>query len=161
MLWLLAGVVVFGGFGIGAIMGAPYLPVFSRDMQMMLDMVDLKSGQTVVDLGCGDGRLLKAAAKRGIKAVGYEINPLLYLLSRVNCWPYRGLVQVHCQNFWSVKLPPTDVIYVFLIDRYMAKLDQKLKNELTQPTKLVSYVFAISDREPIKRSRNAAVYLYP
>lgn len=148
------------GFAIGAILGAPYLPVFGRDIDSLLELAELKKGETIVDLGCGDGRLLKAAAKKGVKGVGYEINFWLYLVARLNCWRYRRLVKIHLRDYWRVKLPEADVIYVFLIEHYMSKLDQKLVSELRHPTRVISYVFTIPGREPTRRTRNAALYLY-
>ena len=148
-------------FGLGALMGAPYLPILRRDQASLLELCELKPGQTLLDLGSGDGRLLRLAASRGIRGIGYEINPLVYLVSLVVCWPYRRLIKLHLADFWQVRLPEADVIYVFLIDRYMAKLDRKLIAELKRPTPVVSFVFKIPGREPVKSTRNAARYEYP
>lgn len=148
-------------FGLGAWLGAPYLPVLSRDVDSLLELSDLSPGQLLLDLGCGDGRLLKAAAKRGIRGIGYEINPLLWLVACINLWPYRQLVSLHLSNYWAVKLPPADAIYVFLIGRYMPKLDAKLRAEIKRPTRVVSYVFAIPNLKPVATTKNSFVYIYP
>ena len=58
----------------------------------------------------GDGRLLRTAASRGIRGIGYEINPLLVLISRLVCWRYRRLITIHLADFWRVQLPPADAI---------------------------------------------------
>ena len=60
-------------FGFVVIFGAPYLPTLSRQTEDALELLDLKTGQTLLELGSGDGRVLLAAAKRNLKAVGYEI----------------------------------------------------------------------------------------
>ena len=70
------------------------------------------------------------------------------------------LVTIHLANFWAVKLPPADAIYVFLIDRLMPKLDAKLASELKRSTPVISYVFNIPGRTPEATLRNAARYRY-
>lgn len=151
---------VSGAFGLGAWLGAPYLPILRRDHQALLDLCELRAGQTLLDLGSGDGRLLRYAASRGINCIGYEINPLVYAVSLIVCWRYRSRITIHLANFWSVKLPPADAVYVFLIDRYMRKLDHKLSAEITRPTPVVSYIFDIPGRKAQKSLPNAKRYLY-
>lgn len=161
MIWLLALVALAIMFGLGAWLGAPYLPILRRDAEPLLALADLKPGQTLIDLGSGDGRLLRAAAKSGAKAIGYEINPLLVLISRVVCWRYRRLVTIHLANYWALTLPPADVIYVFLIERYMARLDDKLTREITRPTRVISLAFEIPGRTVESRTSSAFSYRYP
>ncbi len=160
-MWLLILCLVVLQFAITILVGAPYLPILRRDYGPLLDLVDLKPSQTIIDLGSGDGRFLRAAAQRGLHAIGYELNPVLYLISLVVTWRYRHLVRVYLADFWTVKLPATDAIYVFLLERFMAKLDAKLRQELVQPTPVVSFVFTIPDRRPAKQTRNSYLYQYP
>lgn len=147
-------------FGAGAILGAPYLPILKRDSKRLLELTQLKPGQTLIDLGSGDGRLLHAAAAQGIKCIGYEINPYLVLISRLVCWRYRHLVSIHTADFWRVTLPPADVIYVFGLDRYMARFGQKFEKEITRPTKVVCYIFEIPGRPTVASTSNTHVYEY-
>ncbi|MBW3538256.1 hypothetical protein KY386_02060 [Candidatus Parcubacteria bacterium] len=158
---VLALILIGAGFGLGAVLGAPYLPVLRRDVEALLDLAALKPGEHLIDLGSGDGKLLKAAARRGLRATGYEINPLLYLVSRLNCWRYRRLVTIHLADFWRVPWPPAEAIYVFLIGRYMAKLDRQMQRRLQRPTRVVSYVFEIPGRRPVASTKNAHCYRYP
>ena len=147
-------------FGLAAIIGAPYVPVLHRDATGLLELAELKPGQTIIDLGSGDGRFLLAAAKHGYRGIGYEINPFLVVVSRVLTWRYRHLVTIHLADLWQVKLPPADVIYIFLIDRLMPKLDAKLKREITTPTSVISFVFAIPEKTAERTTRNAFRYRY-
>ncbi len=157
-LWLVFAVV--SCFGLGAVLGAPFLPIRRADVEAALDLAKLGPGQTLIDLGSGDGKVLLAAARRGAKAIGYEINPLLFLWSLARTWPYRRHITIHLQNYWLITLPSADVIYTFLLSRYMSRLDTKLTNELKQPTLLVSYVFEMP-RQPVAKNRNTYVYTYP
>jgi hypothetical protein len=147
-------------FGIGAILGAPYLPILGRDSRRLLKLAGLQPGQTLIDLGSGDGRLLRAAAAQGIRCIGYDINPYLVLISRLVCWRYRHLVTIHTADFWRIKLPPADAIYIFALDRYMERLDAKFQAEITQPTKVISYIFEMPTRKAVTATNNTHVYLY-
>jgi SAM-dependent methyltransferase len=160
-VWLLLALIIFvTAFALAGWVGAPYVPILNRDSDALLKLADLKPGQTMVDLGSGDGRLLRAAAKRGIRGIGYEINPFMVFVSRIVCWRYRKLVQIHLADFWRIELPQADVIYVFLIPKFMPKLDQHLTSRLKKPTRLISYAFEIPARKPIHRTPNTFVYQY-
>jgi len=160
VIWILSLLLVTGAFAIAGVAGAPYVPIRRRDSRSLLDIAKLKPGQTLVDLGSGDGQLLRLAAARGIRCIGYEINPVMVLVSRLVCWRYRRLVTIHLANLWQVKLPPADAIYVFLMPRFMSRLDRKLQSELTRPTTIISYVFEIPGRQPTSHGAGSYIYHY-
>jgi hypothetical protein len=146
-------------FGFVLIFGAPYLPTMKTQQNQALDLFDLKPGQTLLELGSGDGRMLITAAKRGINCVGYELNPILFIVSKAFCFKYRKLIKIYYGNFWQKKWPPADGIFVFLHPRFMKKLDQNIKKQYpNQEIKLVSYAFKIPGQTPKKTTD--ALYLY-
>jgi SAM-dependent methyltransferase len=161
MIWLLVLLILVLPFGLAVWRGAPYVPIVRRDYEPVLDLAELKPGQTILDLGSGDGRLLRAAAQRGYQGVGYEINPFVYVVSLFVTWRYRRLVTIHLGDFWAAPVTSADAIYVFLIDRLMSRLDAKLTAEIKHSTPVVSFVFAIPGRTPDKTTRNAFRYQYP
>src|SRR5665213_1201424 len=116
-LLILIVVVVFYSFTVGVAFGAPYLPTLNAQRQTALELLDLKPGQTLYDLGCGDGRMLRAAAKVGLNAVGYEMSPILVLIARIINWPYRKQVKVIMGNYWAADISRADGIFVFLLDK--------------------------------------------
>ncbi len=127
--------------------GAPYLPTRRVQADQALDMLNLKPGEVFVDLGCGDGAMLVQAAKRGLISYGYELNPLVWLVAYVRTLRYRKTTKVYLKNFWDIKLPPdTKGVYVFLLDKFMVRLDQKLTKEL-KGAKLVSYTFEVPGKK--------------
>ncbi|XP_010569736.1 PREDICTED: protein FAM173B isoform X2 [Haliaeetus leucocephalus] len=63
----------------------PFVPATATQIQNVLKMLENRSG-SLVDIGSGDGRIVIAAAKRGFKAVGYELNPWLVWYSRYRAW---------------------------------------------------------------------------
>ncbi len=149
-------------FGFVVFFGAPYLPTLGRQVEEALDLLDLQPGQTLLELGSGDGKMLRAAAKRGITCVGYELNPILVLISKVVTWRYRKLVTVKTANFWSVQWPPADGIYVFLLQKYMSKLDTKCAQQAKEHglLKLVSFAFTIPGVRIKKTSKGLYYYEY-
>lgn len=152
LLLCFAGVLLFG---------APYLPTLSRQQQQALDLLDLHKGQTLIELGCGDGRMLKAAAERGIYVVGYELNPILVVICYLVTFKYRRQVSVRWGNFWAKDWPLTDAIYVFLLDKYMQKLDKKIIQQYAgKKVKVVSYTFKIPAKTPVKTKDALFLYEY-
>lgn len=152
-------------FGFVVLFGAPYLPTLTIRTKEALELLDLKPGQTLVELGSGDGRVLRAAAERGIHAIGYELNPLLVIWSKITTRRYSHLVTVRLANFWTNPLPQTDAIYVFLLDRYMKKLDKKIIQDTAKwdgkkQLKLVSFAFKIPGKKPIKEKNGLYLYHY-
>jgi SAM-dependent methyltransferase len=162
--WLLAIAALTLCFGFVLLYGAPYLPTLTPQVDAALDMVDLQPGQTLLELGCGDGKVLIAAAARGWNVVGYELNPLLALLAWLRTRRCGGRVTVVCGNFWNRKWPPADGIFVFLLDRFMTRLDTKIAQLPRRPggvpIKLVSFAFQIPDRKPDARRGGVFLYLY-
>lgn len=122
-------------------------------------MLDLKEGDVFVDLGSGDGSVLIEAASRGLTCYGYELNPFVWLVSKVRTRKFGGQVKIYCKNFWNVPLPQnTKGVFVFLLDKYMERLDKKLTAELKKGSSLISYTFQIPGKKP--RETNGALFLY-
>ncbi len=159
--WILLGLAIaITGFGVAGFTGAPYVPVLKRDHDALLRLAGLKAGQMLIDLGAGDGYLLRAAARRGIRGVGYEINPIMVIVAKIACFRYRKLIQVHLADFWHLNIPAADAIYVFLIPRLMTKLDHKLTAEIKRPTNVISYAFEIPHKQAKSKTSNAFLYEY-
>src|SRR4030095_9636101 len=146
-------------FGSVIFFGAPYLPTLEKQRKTALKLLNLEKGQTLVELGSGDGAMLIEAAKKGIKVIGYELNPILVAVSYWRTRKYRENVTIIWGNYWHKVWPRTDAIYTFLLDRYMKKLDNKIiQNYPEQKIKLASFAFKVPDKKPVKESQG--VYLY-
>lgn len=156
MIELIIGLILIFGFVV--FFGAPYLPTLGRVQTDALDLLDLKPGQTLLELGSGDGKVMRAAAKRGLNVVGIELNPLLVLASYFVTFKYRKQIKIIWGNYWYLSLPPANGIYVFLIDRFMKKLDKKIKSEYPKGILLASNSFVIPAKKHIKHQ--GGVYLY-
>ena len=159
-LWPLLAIVFLFGFVV--FRGAPYVPSRKRELIDAFErLYPLGSHDTLVDIGSGDGIVLREAAKRGAHAIGYELNPALVLISRLLSRGNRR-VTIHLADFWAVQLPAeTTVVYAFGESRDITKMAQKVENEAVRLGKtlaFISYGFAVPGRMPIKKV--GAYYLY-
>jgi hypothetical protein len=147
-------------FGFVLLFGAPFLPTLKPQVGAALELLDLKPGQTMLELGCGDGRVLIAAAKQGLNAVGYELNPILFVVAYLRCRPYQRHVRVVWGNYWMASWPKAEGIFGFILPRYMSKLHKKVMQYSRRPIKVASFAFAISEMKPAKTKAGVFLYVY-
>jgi len=130
--------------------GALYVSTSRKKIAAFIDAVPMKADQVLVDLGCGDGRVLREARKRyGIQTIGYEINPLAYLKARlfsIGC----SKIKIKRQNFWEADLSGADVVFCYLYPDVMKKLAAKLKSGLKPGAIVVSSNFPLPAHIPNK-----------
>lgn len=163
ILWLVFGL-FFIAFGMIVFRGAPYVPTKRRDIGDIFLVHNFDKDDVLVDLGSGDGRVLEEAAKRGVRSVGYELNPLLALLSRFRLRSWRDLARVEVKDFWISRLPEgTTVIFVFLAGPFMPRLDRRLQQEAYRSGRvitLISYGVKIPGKTPSTTRGGLLVYRY-
>lgn len=147
-------------FGLVLFRGAPYLPTMKGQTEMALELFDLPKGATILELGSGDGRVARHFAIAGYRVVGYELNPILWMISLIWTWRYRGLVKIHLGDYWRVTWPEVDGVYVFLLDRFMLKLDEKIEHDCKKDLRLISYAFKIPGKRICKERNGFFVYDY-
>ncbi len=119
--------------------GGWYVPTPKAQVLRMLDLAEAGSNDLLVDLGSGDGRFVIEAAKRGIPALGIELNPFLFLWSQIQVRRL-GLkkAQFKLGNFWTEDLSKATVVIMFL-PIFTKKLEEKLRRELKRGSKIVIY----------------------
>lgn len=160
LFWLFAIIVLLFGFVV--FFGAPYVPSKKRDLKKAFDeLYPLTEKDLLVDIGSGDGVVLRMACDRGARAVGYELNPALVMISKLLCRRHNGATTI-LADFWRVRLPAdTTVVYTFGESRDIKKMAAKVQSEATRLGRkltFISYGFAVPGMEPTKRTR--AHFLY-
>jgi hypothetical protein len=134
--------------------GAPYVPSKRRELERALDeLYPIGKDDVLVDVGSGDGVVLRAAAERGARAIGYELNPIFVVLSRWLSRRFSG-VSVRLANMWRVRFPSeTTVVYAFAVSRDSAKLTRKMQKEATRldrPLLLMTYGCKMPGMVPLR-----------
>ena len=160
IFFLICAVVLL--FGLVVFVGAPYLPTMRRQSEQAIKMLDLPKGSTIIELGSGDGRVAKRLALAGYMVVGYELNPLLVVFSKLYTWRQRGKVQIIWGDFWGKQWPKAGGVYVFLLDKYMSKLDDKLIDYSKRhgSIRVISYTFKIPGKKPTEHKGGLYCYDY-
>lgn len=159
LLFLLITLVILLGFAVSGPLGAPWVPARKKDLQGIMEDFALRSGQLYIELGCGDGRLVAAAAKNGAKAIGYEINPLLFIIATIRNLRY-PTAHIRFGNFWSKDLSRADAVMVFLMPKFMDRLEKKATEELKSGSKMICYVFPLPTKKPTRKRKSWTVYSY-
>ena len=147
-------VIFFFYMCIASLTGAPFVPTKNAPADAMIRLAGIHKGDTVYDLGSGNGKLLLLAARKGARAIGYEINPILVLFSKL-----RG-AHTRWKNFWNADIHDADVIFVYLLPWKMKRLADKLKKELKPGTIIVSNSFIFPNWKIIRQDESNHVYVF-
>src|SRR5204863_330469 len=121
----------------------------------MLEMADVRPGEIVYDLGCGDGRIpVRAALKFGVKTFGWDINPVRVKesLENVEKNNVKHLVTIQKGDIFQLDLSKADVITLYLLPQLNVKLIPQL-DKLKPGCRIVSHDFNMEGVRP-KREIN-------
>ncbi|NXG42671.1 F173B methyltransferase, partial [Psilopogon haemacephalus] len=120
----------------------PFVPATSTQIQNVLKMLESRSG-SLVDIGSGDGRVVIAAAKKGFKAVGCELNPWLVWYSRYRAWRdgVHQNTKFYISDLWKVSFSCYTNVVVFGVPQMMPQLERKLEEELEHNARIIACRF--------------------
>jgi ubiquinone/menaquinone biosynthesis C-methylase UbiE len=123
---------------------APYAPTDDVVTEAMLDLAGVRAGDHVVDLGCGDGRIVIAAARRGATGLGVDIDAKLVELARRNAVHERLDTRVRFvqQDLFETDLAQATVVTLYLFPTIMGRVAAKLAS-LAPGTRVVSHDFPL------------------
>ena len=148
---------------------APAFPTPQTIVEKMLALAQVKPGETVYDLGCGDGRIVITAAQQfKAHAVGIEIRRDIYesTLSRVASLGLADQVKIVHGNALKSDLHPADVVTLYLLTSSNEKLKPILTHDLRLTARVVSHDFEIRGWKPASTEkmlvdgRQHTIYLY-
>lgn len=162
--------------GVGVLFGAPFVPTRKRWIKEALDLAEVGKDDVVVDLGSGDGVVLREAIKRGAeRVVGYEINPLLVAWSRIMASSLNGKstrrpdeksdkrITIEPGNLFSKKFPPdATVFYVFQVNKVMRRIPDKIRAERghirAKKIRVVCFGFELPGEKIVRKNNGMQLY---
>lgn len=120
-----------------------YLPTPQPAVERMLTLAEVKPGERVYDLGCGDGRIVITAARRyGARGIGVEIDPALVKRARANVRRHRlqGRVEIRQADIFQIDFSDADVVALYLLPELNVRLLPQLR-KLKPGARIVSFDF--------------------
>jgi SAM-dependent methyltransferase len=130
---------------------APYVTSPEQIVDAMLDLAKVKGNDVVYDLGCGDGRIVIAAAKKyGARGVGIDLNPDRIAEARANAHAagVDGRVEFAAKDLFETDFHEATVVTLYLLPEINMRLRPRLLSELKPGTRVVSHGFAMGDWKP-------------
>jgi len=146
-----------------------YEPTAPDVVQAMLSLANVRAGETVYDLGCGDGRIVIAAVReRGAHGVCVDIDPRRIAESRENARRagVEDRIRFLNQDLFTTEIGDADVVMLFLYPDLNLKLRPRLQRELKPGTRIVSHWHDMGDWAPQQtlrlrsEGRGRPVYLW-
>jgi cyclopropane fatty-acyl-phospholipid synthase-like methyltransferase len=133
----------------------PFVPSPQEVVDKMIELAGVKKGDVVYDMGSGDGRIVIAAAKKGARAVGFEIDGDLVKESRENIRKagVQDRAEIRQQDILTVDFAPASVVTMYLLPDVNLKLKPNLLKQLKPGSRVVSHSFDMGDWKPDKVER--------
>jgi SAM-dependent methyltransferase len=142
----------------------PFVPTPQEVVDKMIELAGVKEGDVVYDLGSGDGRIVISAAKKGARAVGFDVDGDLVKESRENIRKagLEKLAEIKQQDILTVDLTPATVVTMYLLPDVNLKLKPNLLKQLKPGSRVVSHAFDMGDWKPDKTERvnGRTIYLW-
>ncbi len=146
LLGFLMGFVIYASFLLySSFKGSPYVPTKRKFILKILENAKLKKATRMLELGCGDGRVLIEAVKsHGIVGYGIDINPVVINQAK---WNARKLsadrIKFEVKNLDKVEVGDYDVVYLFLLPKILAEVAPKWQREAKKGSLFISHGFEI------------------
>jgi hypothetical protein len=165
--WIIAaliGAVFLLPTAYAGLIGAPWAPTRLPSVRRAFDDIGIGRDDLVVDLGAGDGSILREAVSRGARAFGYELSPVMWLIGCTRMLRKKR-ISIHYGNFFNKKLPSdTTVVFLFLMPKHMERVGKYIVSQnLTKNTLVLSYAFPfknVSSTRTYREPKCAPLYLY-
>lgn len=145
------------------LLDVPYVPSSEKVVDAMLDLAEVNAQDVVYDLGCGDGRIVVAAAtERGACGIGVDIDPgrIAEAMEHAGNSRVEHRVDFIEADLFDADIRPATVVFLYLLDNVNLDLRQRLQRELRPGTRIVSHTFDMDDWKPDARTRCGTSNLY-
>lgn len=151
MWWYIVAASVMICFGFVVLRGAPYVPSHRRQLaRAFSELYQLSSHDVLLDLGSGDGVVLRTASRIGAHSIGYELNPLLILISRLLCWRDQS-IRIEMRDYMTIVSLPDEVtvVYAFTTSHSIEAIGRKMREWSADDRTLylISYGFTLRSKK--------------
>jgi SAM-dependent methyltransferase len=129
---------------------APWIASALAVINAMMTVAEVGPGDVVYDLGCGEGEIVIAAARRGARGVGVDLDPERITNARANA-ARAGVsdrVTFIEEDLFTTDVSPATVVTLYLGPEVNRRLRPKLLRELRPGTRIVSHDFSLGDWAP-------------
>lgn len=147
----------------GLLLDVPYVPSDSRIVDAMLDLGEVSRDDLLYDLGCGDGRIVVAAAlERGARGVGIDMDPerVAEAIDLARYSKVEELTRFYEGDLLEADFSEATVLMMYLLDTVNLELRPRLLQELRPGTRIVSHAFDMADWKPDRQERLGGIELY-
>jgi SAM-dependent methyltransferase len=129
---------------------APWIASAPAVIRVMMAAAEVGPGDVVYDLGCGDGEIVIAAALRGARGVGVDLDPQRIVNARANAVRAGVADRVTFveQDLFETDVRPATVVTLYLGPEVNRRLRPKLLGELRPGARIVSHDFSLGDWTP-------------
>lgn len=147
---------------------APWLPTKRTERELVADLLTLRPGETLYDLGCGDGVVLFTLADRYPEArlIGYEVFIVPYLLGNLRRLlggrRYRN-VRIRFGDLFRQDLRDASAVFCFLMAKSYGRLGAKFARELKDECRVMVEAWPIPGLTPVrdvKQTGKVRLFLY-
>ncbi len=136
------------------VIGVAPVPTPRKVAKRMIALANIKPKDKLYDLGCGDGRLVFAAAKQGAQATGIEISPLVCLWAYLRKLALQSPARILWRDILFTNISDADIVFLYLYPPIIKIfLERKFRKELKPGTKIISYAFDIKGLKLIKKEK--------
>jgi tRNA G37 N-methylase Trm5 len=132
----------------------PYVPTPQEAVNEMLKLAGVKKGDVVIDLGCGDGRIVVTAARDfGARGIGYDLDQRRLKEANENAVANKVTDRVKFieKNLFEADIKEASVVTLYLLPGVNEKLKPRLLSDLKPGTRVVSHNFDMGDWKPAKQ----------
>ncbi len=137
--------------------GVPFVPTYNSDIKTMKEKLELIPGKTMIDLGCGNGKALKVFTDHFhiSEAHGYDFNVWAILWWKfMNRITKSKTIKLFVWDFLKVDISRFDYVYIYLLTKYLAKIEDHVFEHIWDHTIIISNSFQFKKHTPFQIIKN-------
>ncbi len=132
----------------------PWIPTPRAVIEYLVNSISVNENDTILDMGCGDGRVVLSFARLGANGICIEINKTLCNIVEIasQLLNFKDKIRVICRDFFTISLsnlePIPTIVYLYLYRSVLEKIAPKLEKELSMGTVIITLDFPIDSWSP-------------